>query len=296
MAADKIGQDLLNSLTGNLPKAVLFVRKYEEKLLVSNPRNVQQGLMEKIQVLMQNATSFHAQILTSDILSNSKAALGGNTAGSMSFESLKAKGEAQGFAALRVQYNPNSIYLDTSAGLREIDNSSISNMMNNQITQIHSPGITTLGTQLIFDDMDVMDAFMLDSSMMSTGAAMSAIGKATGIKKKKFTVKTEVEGLIACLLSPLTRTVVFTWGDMVFWGELFQVNANYTMFNKSGNPIRAVVEISIQQDTKMVDNAVDSYWNKAFDAAFGEAGKNVASGGKSMLNKVTNNALLNLNI
>ncbi|MCR5503803.1 MAG: hypothetical protein K6F53_12430 [Lachnospiraceae bacterium] len=282
MPTSKIGQDALNSLTGNLPKAILFVRKYSPAMNLGTTAGEQKALTDSIK--LQKA-----------LVATTKSKLGGN-AGTASFETLKAKGMASGFTALRVQYNPSTIYMDTSAGLREVDESSISNIMNNQIKQFKSDAITTLGMQLIFDDMDLMDAFMLDTATLNTGNALSAAGKVTGIKRTKFSVRTEVEGLIACLFSPITRLVVFCWSDMVFRGELFQVNANYTMFNKYGDPIRALVEITIQQDHLMETAERGGYWDTAFTAAFGNAGTSAVSGAASAFSKATNNSLLNLSI
>ena len=56
---------------------------------------------------------------------------------------------------------------------------------------------------------------------------------------------------------------------MFFHGELISVNANYTMFNKQGHPIRAVVEMQIQQNNNNATFKSDlAYWNDVFDEAF----------------------------
>ena len=48
--------------------------------------------------------------------------------------------------------------------------------------------------------------------------------------------------------------------DMIFCGELNQVNVNYTMFNKSGEPIRATVDIVIQQTASSIRDDKGGYW------------------------------------
>ena len=100
--------------------------------------------------------------------------------GTASYEDMVSMGKKNGFTAMQVQYNPSSIYMDTSAGLREIDNSNISNIMNNQITQINTEAITTMAMQLVFDDMDTMDAFMIDSMGLNTGNLVSGAAKLAG--------------------------------------------------------------------------------------------------------------------
>ena len=285
MAGTALGQNLLSSLTGNIPKAVLFVRKYEEvKATDPNGQEAKSADMTE-----------KARALQKDLLAKTKASLGGNT-GTLDLSEYAAVGEKSGFVPLQVQYNPNSIYFDTIAGSQENLSKDPSNIMSTQLTQISADLVTNMAFQLIFDDMDVMDSFMLDSSMISTGGALSAIGKAAGIKKNEFTVKNEVEAIIACLLSPYTREVVFAWSDMVFYGQLFQVNAKYTMFNKRGNPVRATVEVTIQQGVDPESSAKGGVWDQAFDRAFGAANKSALSGGLSELSQATNNALLNLSI
>ncbi|MBR4529361.1 MAG: hypothetical protein IKO80_03670 [Lachnospiraceae bacterium] len=286
MAMTKIDQDALSSLTGNLPKAVLYVRKYSGDL-VSKDKATRAKEQE-------NALK-GAKDLQKALMKKTKSALGGSM-GTASYEDMVSMGKKNGFTAMQVQYNPSSIYMDTSAGLREIDNSNISNIMNNQITQINTEAITTMAMQLVFDDMDLMDAFMIDSMGLNTGNLVSGAAKLAGTKRTKFSVRTEVEGLIACLFSPVTRQVIFAWSDMIFRGELFQVNANYTMFNKYGDPIRATVEVSIQQDHLMEGYEKGSYWDSAFDETFGTAGADLVKDATSDLTKKSNNALLNLSI
>ncbi|MCR5032412.1 MAG: hypothetical protein K6A92_06085 [Lachnospiraceae bacterium] len=321
MPTSKLGQDALASLTGRLPKAVLFVRKYQQNLIIDE-ETMEKAVLATIDSMIAKGKTeaeakekaFQAQremmgALQGDVLMGANTALskaqnsllgsgrGAGNTGNASFEAIKQIANTQGYTAMRVQYNPSSIYLDTSAGLREIDNSSISNILNNQITQINTEAITTLGMQLIFDDMNQMDAFGLDASMMSTGGAAALIGEGVSAAMgKTYSVRTEVEGLMACLLSPVTRRVIFTWSDMVFRGELNQVNANYTMFNKKGEPIRATVELAIQQDHQTERAEKGGYWDKAFTKAFGEQVQNKTSGGASMLNKVGNNSIMNLSI
>ena len=83
---------------------------------------------------------------------------------------------------------------------------------------------------------------------------------------------------------------------MIFRGELKSVDANFTMFNKKGNPIRAVVNITIQQDFDSAKDEKGGYWDMAFTKAFGKADQNMITGEKSLGDKIMNNSVLNINI
>ena len=54
-----------------------------------------------------------------------------------------------------------------------------------------------------------------------------------------------------------------------FGGIVVNVNAKYTMFSPSGNPIRSVVSLSIMQVTEKTGG---NYWDKQFDKYFGKPG------------------------
>ena len=78
---------------------------------------------------------------------------------------------------------------------------------------------------------------------------------------------------------------------MCFRGELTAVQANYTMFNKSGNPIRGVVNLSIRQG-EQAGFYEPAYCENAYKNLF-EKGK---AKGKSTFSKLSNNNVLNLNL
>ena len=100
-----------------------------------------------------------------------------------------------------------------------------------------------------------------------------------------------MEGILSLLTMDATRQVIFYWAKMSFRGELTGVQARYTMFNKSGDPIRAVVSLSIRQGEQ--EMLYDSgYWEKAYENLF-EKGK---PNGQGILAKATNNNILNLNL
>ena len=115
---------------------------------------------------------------------------------------------------------------------------------------------------------------------ISVGAAVSDVaGVVKNIKSDEgYTVRPQIEALIGMLTQSETRQVIFYWSEMVFAGEVISIDARYTMFNPMGNPIRAVVRLTVCQGTK---EAVDNkYWNDAFD--------NLGKGGSGAQGKVSN--------
>ncbi len=314
------------SLAGDLPKAVLFMRKYKQDMLASQEelnklkqnaidQAIQNGdydlggFFETGQEQFDMQTSGPINSLLQSRMGSAFAAdtrklnaaqdrLEGNSVsgnGSTSFDNYKSIAQENGFCAMEVQYNPSTIYLQSAQGEREINDGSLDNMANTQIRQFRSPPVTNLSFQLVFDAMNQMDAFMLDASMLSAGGVLS---EAMNLKKnwaddsEGFTVRTQVEGLIASLFSPLTRRAIFCWAGMVFAGSIIQVTGKYTMFNKIGNPIRATVDVTMQQLLETQATEINSVWYKSYKKVFATG----VAGAASKWDQAKNNALLNFSI
>lgn len=278
---------IISSITGRVPKAILFVRKYDASFF----QLLLQGAAEKeLGDLVQQSTAAFDKVETDMIHATVAGSAGAVIARDAVSAVLQAGAEIAGLCSVKVQYNPSSLYFDTTAGVREWNQTEAGNLGNNQITQLNNGIITTLGVQLVLDDMNQMDAFGMDASMLSTGGAASLISE--GLAKRNFSVRKQCEGLVACLFSPVTRKVMFCWSNMFFRGDLNQVNVNYTMFNKRGEPIRATVDIMIQQNAEKYKDEKNGYWDKAYKRAFIES-----EGSKlGIATKGINNALLNINI
>jgi hypothetical protein len=107
-----------------------------------------------------------------------------------------------------------------------------------------------LTVPLVFDEMNIADAFTADK--FNTGAGNitknvgTAIAKAAGAE---WTVQPVIEGFVAALRDPNTRSVKFTWGEFQFFGTIEQFNAEYTMFSPAGNPIRAKAMLRVLNDS-----------------------------------------------
>ncbi len=263
-----IAQNLTSSLTGNVPKAILCVRNMK-----ANTANV-----ETLSTNLIKAVS--AKSSTGSVLTYQDAA-------------FKTAMTGTGYLALEVQYNPNSISMDTQAGVQvQYGGGNLGNASNNQLVQIDQPTATTMSFQLVFDAMNVEDAFMLENLSPTIGNVQAEVQKLRG--KTTYSVQPQLEGLVALLTQNVTRQVLFFWSEMCFQGEVVNVSSHYTMFNKNGAPIRGTVDISIRQDDK--SDAKQQYWDKAFTAAFGDELISREVGEVSDMVKYTNNNLLNLNL
>ena len=128
----------------------------------------------------------------------------------------------------------------------------------------------TLDVKLIFDKVDPLDAFMSDklSSSLTTLAEGAQKGVRTALGKKDNSVQTEVEGFIAALHSTYTRRITFHWGKMNYTGVLNRVSAQYTMFKVKGQPIRAVVSLSLVCADKDVSRNSMGVWQEYYEKAF----------------------------
>lgn len=285
---DAMGQNALASLTGNLPKAILCVRK-----MSASGKESGTGLAK---------AASDAARLQQTLLKSTENALNGlaeiNTAASQTFKDIRSTAMAgSGYLAMEVQYNPSSIYLDTQAGRQvEYSGGNLGSSATNQIVQVLQPVATTMSFQLVFDDMNLRDAFMLENTALTAGNAISAVAKTVKNKNGGYSVQAQIDGLMALLTREETRQMIFYWGKMCFHGELTGVSSKYTMFNKDGNPIRGTVDLTLRQGSGSIFQQDDVYWDEAFTNAFGDADEEVTSGIKSKAEKVLNNNILNLSL
>lgn len=181
---------------------------------------------------------------------------------------------SKGFIPMDVQYNPATLTMQTMGGPIQ-KYTAMGNDAPNSLVSTDKKTSTYLTVQLVFEDITISDAFGSASMENGVGSISNAVDLAkTSIMQKKygqFSVRTAVEGIFSLLMYKRTRQVIFVWGDMFFHGELLSVDANYTMFNKKGNPIRAVVNLEIQQTN--INAAFQSdlqYWNDVLDQVFAD--------------------------
>ncbi len=284
----KIGQNLLQSATGNISKCILCVRLLEEA--DNSDDNDYDDVLTKAE---EKAVSDVSKLNDDLMKLADKTLKNGKTA---SFDDVKGKAGSHDYLALEMQYNPTSLRLDTSAG-RQTSYSGEAG--SQQFQQYVTPASTTLSCELLFDNVNNMDAFMLADNPV-TGLTVSNVKNAVmSAYKGTYSVKRQMEGLLSLLTIREARHVIFFWGAMSFRGEMTEVNARYTMFNKKGLPIRGRLGIQIRQgdssdegaDVDKKYNYNEEYWRKSFDATFTANGP-----GASALSKIGNNSMLNLKL
>lgn len=189
-----------------------------------------------------------------------------------------------------VQFNPNELQIEGYGGGR-IATTSYNNSgdqsknASSNITMMPMPVYVKMSVKLLFDRMDPSDSFLSAKTNVSFSSDVQSVVKnvtraATG--KTKLTVQEEVEGLIAALRSPYTRCITFNWGDMSYKGVLNRVASQYTMFNNAGEPVRAVVQLSlICADEKVSPHSLGS-WQKAYEEAFKGGSSSLVGAGQKV--------------
>ncbi len=192
-----------------------------------------------------------------------------------------------------VQFNPSDLQIEGYGGGR-IASTAFNNAgeqdkgTSANVVMMPMPVYVKMSVKLLFDRMDASECFLSAKKNVNASAAAkvaaqgvnSIVSKATG--KTKLTVQEEVEGLIAALRSPYTRLITFNWGDMCYEGVLNRVASQYTMFDSAGEPVRAVVQLSlICADEKVSPNSLGS-WQAAYDDAFGAGSSSLVSAGQKV--------------
>lgn len=171
----------------------------------------------------------------------------------------------------QVQFNPSELQIEGYGGGRmaTVNFSDLQKDGSDNVTYNAASVRINFSVKLLFDNMDANDCFLsaktniAPSELVKSGAklALSALNK-------KMTVQQEVEGLVAALRSPHTRLISFNWGDMCYSGILNRVASQYTMFNASGEPVRAVVQLSlICADQSNAPGSMGA-WKTAYEKAF----------------------------
>ena len=195
----------------------------------------------------------------------------------------------QDYHVMQVQYNPSSISIQANA--MPIPTQYMQQNVDNGVpNQLLRPPQTVMSVELIFDAVNVKDAFMFEKFRLSVGDVVSDVAAGITGSKGGYTVQPQTNGLIGMIMRDSTRLVTFKWADMAFTGEVTEVQARYTMFSVSGKPIRSIVRFNI---TQQVESLADhKYWDDAFDKCFGTMDEAKETGGSGAAGLATN--LLNI--
>ncbi len=292
MEMGKALQNFTGSLSGNNNKAVLCIRKVEQGI----DQNNNEGLDALGGVTAEVRDNYGK--LNQTLLQKAEDSLKGKKV--TSYEQIRAIALNKNYIALEVQYNPSTLRLDTAAG-KQMDFKKDASRQD--LSLYNAPCATELSMELLFDDTNTMDAFMLNDNPL-TGLTASNVAKTvtSAMNKKGYSVQRQMQGLLSLLTIKEAQRVIFFWGDMSFHGLVTDVDEQYTMFNKKGQPIRGMVRLTILQDDSLekdqprLDNYTydREYWRKAFDDTFREPGTGMGTLDK--VNQFTNNSLLNLKL
>lgn len=181
-----------------------------------------------------------------------------------------------------VQFNPNSIsfYCYGKSGTYLPIGSVIGNTPTQDV-ESKSLAKLELDMMLMFDRVNVYDAFMLEKfTNTSLSSIVNGVTAAVAVTNNGgFSVRKEMDGLLAAARNPKLNTVKFCWRNFIYEGVITSAQANYTMFNPEGEPIRGEMRLKI---TQKVDNALTlKRWQDQFEAAFGGAGFGAADAGQA---------------
>ena len=198
------------------------------------------------------------------------------------------------FVKFEVQYNPESIRLyslngklQSKRGTEGIDELKVYNFS----------GKSKLSFNLIFDDVDNMNAFLLNDvvNMNATNALKKGYDTYTH-GGNNYSVRKKMDAIMSLLSSHATQQVVFYWANMVFRGTITDVSNRFTMFNPQGHPVRGEMHIELTQDKKYAELKYDEdYWKKSFDKVFSDgSAKGMLEKAMDTVEKYTPSTLINL--
>ena len=245
--------NIVSSVTGKVDKALICVKKPAAAKV-----NTAVGGMLAGDLLPMIGGTISNVDLRAKMVAGQKGFLS-------SFTSMESIAKRNGYHVMEVKYNPSKIRIGGYAGHQMMPGPGGAGI--NLQVQSTVPAMTTMQVELLFDDVNNQDAFMLGKfTNLSAGAVVSDVA---GIVKNVFgdgyTVQRQIEGLIALITQSETRQIVFYWGDMAFAGEVINLEARYTMFNPEGHPVRGTVTLTIREGGPDTDGSGNDYWDEAYE-------------------------------
>lgn len=279
MFAGQLG--ITAAYAARLPKAMLFVRRKKSSdgtsaaldaigattsddvaalraLLKGNSGGVM-GALKSVASKASQATGTGADLIADTAKVKTKGA------------ALQAELKAKNFYSMTVQYNPSTLRLVSSGGYY-YNYEGAGDQSVSKVSSFEKPSTVHLYVSLVFEDINDQDAFGYQDIALNIGTGietLKSIGANLSEKRNGFSVRPQVEAIVSLLMHRRTQQVIFYWSEMFFHGLLTNVEANYTMFNKKGHPIRAEVQLQIQQakSDSMFQSDIKA-WDSAFDNMF----------------------------
>ncbi len=296
--ASNIGANALATLTGNVEKAVIRIA---DDRLRSDQLKKQQAVRanggatsnsissikdtDKLARLAAKETAQKAMKLSGAIMTKLENSLGKEAAAASpqyqqakrDYENAKKlvsgdEGAPEYDKTFIVQFNPSTLTLSSFAADSDVEIQDFQKEgggISKGSVELH----VELSVQLVFDQMKLRQSFTEDTLNYSYSALARNLGgmAVDAIQANPNSVQTNVEGFMAALRNERTRRICFEWGKMKYQGILRNVNANYTMFDRYGKPVRATVGLKLYLRDQTVTPSDQGYWEEAYNRAFGSA-------------------------
>ncbi len=263
--------DILGSVvnnTGNIEKAIIEIMDLREREVIEKDAIKVVGGQGHGGDAFSYARSAGGSMTNSGVLTDAVRKMAGFGDEETVNDAMLQSIATQNWKRYKVMFNPNTLHLSGHSG--GLVQKSDFGKGNNGLQ--YSRGSTTImmSVQLLFDACDPQDAFMGDKLSSSPTATITGVAKgflSGGVKK--ITVQPEVEGFIGAIRNPCTRIITFNWGDLSYSGSLRNVRAQYSMFNMTGDPVRATVDLSIMcADDDELSGASLAVWQARYKDAF----------------------------
>lgn len=196
-----------------------------------------------------------------------------DTADRRALSTAKARNE---FYEVPVQYNPSSLSFHINSGGGDEEEEPGKKKAWKTGSQKDVSG--GFRVELMIDSANNQTAFLeasRDAKYRSGGKLAEAVNEES--------VRAQAESLVALLMRPETRQIVFCWNNLVYVGELQSVGIRYTMFNPSGNPVRANISLELSRSFSGAGSAMaleeEKHWDGVLD-------KFVKAGGGEKVNVI----------
>lgn len=185
-------------------------------------------------------------------------------------DTVYASDKSAVFRRFEVQFNPSTLSVSGfGGGMVQLTNYTSKDGQDRGVSYQEAKPHIQMSVQLVFDETDNFTAFPGDIM----GFNVSNVGGTAinmGLRKLsgRPSVQTTVEGFLGAIRNEYTRRVAFCWGNMLYSGYVNRVNTRYTVFNPSGKPIRATVDLSIICADSSVDEDSLGYWQNKYKEFF----------------------------
>ena len=273
---DSIGGSIAQN-TGNIEKAIIEILDLRDRSLIEKKSISIVGRQDAAGGAGAFAGKAGSSFSNLGVLHDAVKALAGfSDEETIDDEKLKSIA-SNNWKRYQVKFNPTTLQLSGHSG-GSIQKSDYDNNGKGGNTLGRGDTTVTMSVQLLFDACDPQDAFMADKSNTSVTSMATGIGKAvlTGFNKKKISVQSDVEGFIGAIRNPNTRIITFHWGKISYSGVLRSVRTVYTMFNITGDPIRATMDLSITCVDSELSDASLSVWQERYKASFRKGSESFA--------------------